>query len=274
MVDINQFALSQVQGALDLQIHSSVISCTVDAAETTQLVAGQAVKRASTAGGTPKVLACTAATDNVFGFVVRNLKDISRGAGEALEIAKAGSYMYMTAGASIAAEDYVEIVFATNKVIKSAGVNPIVGKALDVASADGDLIRVQILESGSVTAGQLQSITVTATLAEINAGKTLIPAVSGKSIKVLDYIMRVAGNWATATSVDLQSSNGTPVKVNVALIAALTDGAVLVPPASNVTLGAGFGAALGAGDSLKVVNVGTAGTGGTSITYTITYAIV
>lgn len=274
MVDINQFALSQVQGALDLQIHSSVMSCTVDAAETTQLVAGQAVKLASTGGGTPKVLACTAATDKVFGFVVRNLKDISRGAGESLEIAMAGSVMYMTAGAAVTAGAYVELVYATNKVITSAGVNPIIGYSLDKATADTDLIRVMVMNADAVLAGQLQSVTVTATLAEINAGKILIPAVAGKSIKVVDYIMRVAGGWATATSVDLQSTNDTPVKVNVALIAALTNGAVIVPPTANVTLSAGFGAALGAGDALKVINVGTAGTGGTSITYTITYAIV
>ena len=94
-MEMNQFNISQVQGALDLQ-NGYVISCVVDAAETTQIVAGQAVKLATTGGGTPKVLAVTAATDKVFGFVVRNLKDISRGAGETLEIALAGSVMYMT----------------------------------------------------------------------------------------------------------------------------------------------------------------------------------
>lgn len=274
MVDINQFALSTVQGSLDLQIHSSVVSCTVDAAETTALVAGQAVKLATTGGGTPKVLACTSATDKVFGFVVRNMKDVSRSAGESLEVAMAGSVMYMTAGAAVTAGAYVELVYATNKVIASAGVNPIVGYALDKATADTDLIRVMVMDAGSVLAGQLQSVTVTATLAEINAGKILIPAVAGKSIKVTDYIMRVAGGFAVTTSVDIQSSNTTPVKVAVAAVAALTNGAVIVPPTSNVTLGAGFGVALGAGDALVVANVGTAGTGGTSITYTITYAIV
>lgn len=272
-MEMNQFNISQVQGSLDLQ-NGYVISCVVDAAETTSLVAGQAVKLATTGGGTPKVLAVTAATDKVFGFVVRNLKDISRSAGETLEIALAGSVMYMTAGAAVTAGAYVEIVYATNKVIASAGVNPIVGYSLDKASDDTDLIRVMILEAGSVTAGQLQSITVTATLAEINAGKTLIPAVAGKSIKVTDYIMRVAGGFAATTSVDMQSSNDTPVKVNVAAVAALTNGAVIVPPTANVTLGAGFGVALGAGDALVVANVGDAATTGTSITYTITYAIV
>lgn len=274
MVDINQFALSQVQGALDLQIHSSVISCTVDAAESTQLVAGQAVKLATTGGGTPKVLALTSNTDRAFGFVVRNLKDQSRGAGEQLEIAMGGSVMYMTAGAAVTAGAYVEVIYSTNKVITSAGVNPVVGYALDKATADGDLIRVMIVKTDFVAAGVVQSVTVTATLAEINAGKTIIPAVAGKSIKVVDYIMRVSGGWATATSVDLQSSNASPVKVNTALIAALTNGAVIVPPTSNVTLGVGFGAALGVGDALVVANVGTAGTGGTSITYTVLYSIV
>ena len=144
MVDINQFALSQVQGALDLQIHSSVISCTVDAAETTQLVAGQPVKLATTGGGTPNVLALTANTDKTFGFVVRNLKDQSRGAGEQLEIAIEGSVMYMTAGAAITAGAMVEVVYTTNKVITSAGTNPAVGVVIDKAAADGDLVRVLV----------------------------------------------------------------------------------------------------------------------------------
>lgn len=145
MVDINQFAISQVQGALDLSINSSVMTCAVDAAETTSLVAGQPVKLATTGGGVPKVLALTANTDKSFGFVVRNLKDASRQAGEALEVAMCGSVMYMTAGAAINPGAKIEVVYTTNKVITNAGTNPIVGVALDKAAADGDLIRVLVV---------------------------------------------------------------------------------------------------------------------------------
>lgn len=147
-MEMNQFNISQVQGSLDLQ-NGVVLSCVVDAAETTQIVAGQAVKLATTGGGTPKVLALTANTQGTFGFVVRNLKDVSRGAGETLEVAIKGSVMYMTAGEAINPAQMVEVVYTTNKVIVSDGVNPIVGMALDKASADGDLIRV-LIETPSV----------------------------------------------------------------------------------------------------------------------------
>lgn len=112
---------------------------------------------------------------------------------------------------------------------------------------------------------------VTATLAQINAGLVMIPGVTGKAITILNIAERVSGAFASNTSVDVQSTNATPVKVAVAPVAGLTNGAVIVPGMSSLTLGAGFALALGTGDGLKVVNTGGAATGGTSITFTITY---
>lgn len=143
-MEMNQFTISQVQGAATLT-PANVLSCVVDSTETTQLVGGQPVKLSTTSTAVPKVLALTANTDKSFGFVLRNLKDISRGAGETLEVARYGTVMYMTAGAAINAGAKIEVVYTTNKVITNAGTNPIVGIALDKAFADGDLIRVEIV---------------------------------------------------------------------------------------------------------------------------------
>lgn len=141
----NQFEQTTVQGQVDLLCGSSnVIAAEISASETATLVAGEAVKIEDSAGGVPKVLALTADTDATFGFIVRNLKDIDRVAGEMIELAQDGTVMYMTAGAAIARGASVEVVSATKKVITSAGTNPIVGYALDKSAADGDLIRVSI----------------------------------------------------------------------------------------------------------------------------------
>ncbi len=144
MQNPNQFEQTSVQGQLDLEYQGSVISAQVDAAQATALVAGQPVKMATTPGGLPKVVALAADTDVSFGFAARNPKDSDYAALERVEIAQFGSAMWMTAGAAIARGAQVEVVSATNKVITTGGVNPIVGYALDTATADDDLIRVVI----------------------------------------------------------------------------------------------------------------------------------
>jgi len=141
----NQFTQTPEIGNIDLQTGASnVLTCQVASTETVTLTAGMAVKLADVAGEIPKVLKCTADTDEVFGFVVRNLKDVGRDANEFLEIAIKGSVMYMKAGAAIARGARVEADVSENEVITSAGTNTIVGWALDKAAADGSIFRVYI----------------------------------------------------------------------------------------------------------------------------------
>ena len=141
-INPNQFALEPVQGEVDMTVQGQVVSAQVYASEATALVAGQAVKLIDSAGGVPTVTACTSNTDPVFGFVIRNAKDINFAAGDRLEVALNGVLLYMTAGGAIARGGAVEQVYSTQKVIASAGLNPTVGYAFDKAAADGDLIRV------------------------------------------------------------------------------------------------------------------------------------
>ncbi len=286
----NQFAMQTVQGDLDLQFLGGVITVQVSANQATALIAGQAVKLEDSAGGVPKVLALAANTESSFGFVVRNLKDQTFPAGSLMEVALQGSVMQMTAGAAIARGAKIEVVNSTKKVITNAGTNPVAGFALDKAAADGDLIRVWVLTPsyelsqviGDVAGlqaaldvltandvAQLQTFKVTATTAEINSGKEIVPAVTGKKIRVVNYAARVSGNFAATTSVDLQSGTA-GTKVTALGVTGLTTGAILMPSSSNTTLGAGFAADLETSQNLVVANTGSAATTGTSITFTVT----
>ena len=286
---INQFKQSTDQGQIDNPTGAAqVLSCIVGSGQATALVAGQAVKLSDTATGIPEIVSIAANTDQIFGFVVLTAKDATYAAGSVVEIAISGTIMHMTAGAAIARGAKLETVYTTKKVITNAGTNTICGWAFDKAAADGDLIRVWI-EAVALNSAQtiadiaglqtaldigVKTVNVTATLAEINAGKTLIAGVTGKAIKVISYTARVSGTFGANTSVDIQSSNVTPVKVGVLANAALTNGSVLTSaPSANTTLGAGFSVPLGTNDGLVVANVGVAATTATSIIFTINYSI-
>ncbi|MBZ5673702.1 MAG: hypothetical protein LAP61_05590 [Acidobacteriia bacterium] len=267
----NQFSQTTVAGQLDLEFAGSIVSANVSQNQATALVAQQGVKIENSAGGTPKMLAMTSNTDTPWGFVVRNLKDANFPTNAAMEVARDNAVMYMTASGAIARGAPVEYDYVANKVGPSLGVNPVIGEAYDKAAADGDLIRVWLHLPSSNDAVSTKVIDVTATLAQINAGLVLIPGAAGKKLKVTNYIARVTGAFATGTSVELESTNASPVAVSTIAEAGLTNGAVLTPGSANTTLGAGFGAAMGTGDGLQVVNNGSAQTGGTSIEFTITY---
>ncbi len=287
---VNQFGMTPVKGDLDLLFQGGVITCSVVSTQVAALVAAQAVKLADDYAPVPAVASLAADTDSSFGFVIRTVKDQSFPALARLEVALAGSVMLMEASAAIARGAKLEFTSATNKVKTNAGTNPVCGFALDKAAANGDLIRVWILtpsyELAQVIAdisglqaaldvltandtNSLQTFKVTATLAEINAGKEIVPAVTGKKIRVVNYAARVVGTFAANTSVDLQSGT-THTKVTALGVAGLTNGAVLMPSSSNTTLGAGFAADLETSENLTVVNTGSTATTATSVTFTVT----
>ena len=269
---MNQFAITTVAGQMDLEFHGGVLSAIVSPNQSGSLVAAQAVKVEDTTGGAIKVLARTSTTDPIFGIIARNPKNASFSLGMPVELAQANSAIYMTALGAISRGASVEIDFSTNSVTPALGINPILGIALDKAVNAGDLIRILLRDVPYVASPASKVASGTFTLAQINAGATLIPGVAGKQITVENFVQRVTGAFTTTTSVNLQSS-ATSVVVEAAAVAGLTNGAVLVPGSANVTLGAGFGAALPAGEGVVVANVGTAAAGGTSIAYTVEYKL-
>lgn len=140
----NQFSQSVVKGLLDLRHNSQTLSVRVNSGSA-DLVAGQAVKLVDAAGALPEVTAATADEDDIFGFVNYNNKSNTHGAGDMIEISFfRGNVMYMEASAAIARGASVMIVVTGNKVATATATNRVIGRALDKAAADGDLIRVII----------------------------------------------------------------------------------------------------------------------------------
>ena len=282
---INQFKMEPVQGEVDLEFAGSVVAAQTKAAEATALIAGQAVKLVNSATGIPEVTALADNTEAPFGFVARNIKDQDYPANARLELALEGTIMWMTAGAAIARGAKLEVVNSTFKVITNAGTNPVIGYAFDKAAADGDLIRVYIETPGysiaqtiSDIAGlqaaltdRIINVSNTVTLAEVNAGKTLVSVPTGKKAIVTGFSARCNGSFGALTSINLKVGSAS---VAALAQAQLTSGAILFPGETGVTLGAAFGIAGGDGDDITVDKTGSTGTTATDIKFTVQYQLV
>jgi len=106
----------------------------------------------------------------------------------------------------------------------------------------------------------------TATLAQINAGYTFIPADANRNIFPIRFRFTVTGNFATLTDIRLSDTNGTPVDIVTLVQANATNGNVVTDAGgTGITIGAGFGATLTAGKGVQIRQTGSAGTGGTSV---------
>lgn len=283
--NINQFSMTSQQGQIDLPYSGAVLSCQVAASQATALVPGQAVKLADVAGGVPKVVSIASDADDVFGFVVLNLKDSEYAAGARLEIAIGMGVMYMTSGAAITRGAKIEVNDADTTVITNAGTNPVSGTAIDKATASGQLIRVMITTPFYAVAQNIasvsglqaaldaksQSIVNVVTTAEINAGKTLVAVATGKKAIVTGVIARAAGNFAGMTSLELNVGAGVVVSIAVA---DLQNGDVVFVPSTEGAAGALFGIAGADGADITVSKTGSSATVGTSVTFTVTYQLI
>lgn len=143
----NQFSQTTVRGVLDLAYNSNTRSVEIDVSETEVLWPGCPVKIVDSAGGVPKVIACTADTDNVLGFINYNIKNATFAAGQMCEISLAGNVMWLYATAAIARGAHVALDIINNgvKPVSGSGGEDIVGWAYDKAAAAGELIRVNLL---------------------------------------------------------------------------------------------------------------------------------
>lgn len=145
----NQFAQTSVVGMLDLPYNVNTVSCMVDASETATLRAGDPVKVVDSAGGVPKVVAISAESDSIFGFINFDIKSVGFEAGDPCEVSCAGNVMFLPATGAIARMGQVtyDLVQAGRGGVQASAGNTgdtIVGYAYDKASASGDIIRVAL----------------------------------------------------------------------------------------------------------------------------------
>lgn len=143
----NQFQLQPILGQVDLNKQNNTVAVMVDTTQATALLAGQAVKVVDSLYGTPKVIACAANADQVFGFVQYNAKDQSLAAGVPCEVSCVGNVMFLVSTGAIARLAQVQldvsVVGGVAQLVAASGAR-IVGYALDKATASGQFIRVSI----------------------------------------------------------------------------------------------------------------------------------
>lgn len=154
----NQFAQNQMAGLIDLRVGpTNLISAQVDpslasnAAPFNVIYPGQAVKIvANTVGGIPRVVPCQAKADQCIGFVAFNIKDLSYGVGQNLEVAMWGSTIWLYATGTIAqfAECCLDVTYVGG-VQATGNTATWVGQAIDGAGSGGGLIRVQLMPNVS-----------------------------------------------------------------------------------------------------------------------------
>ena len=122
-------------------------------------------------------------------------------------------------------------------------------------------------------ASRLRCVTGSATKAEYNAGKIIIPPDSARSIVIVGGWLRSTGTVTQATSIDICSTAGTPI-VGVSIAAAQLATGVIAPfTASTATLTT-FGTAHVKGDGIQILSVGTDETTATVCDYCVKYMTV
>ena len=112
------------------------------------------------------------------------------------------------------------------------------------------------------------------TLTQVKAGTVIVEGRKGKSVMVVGGQMISTGKAATATSIDVKDTAGTPVVAVACAVAGLTDGAQLdFDAASNVTRTT-YRAKLTVDQGLQIADTGTALTGTTALEYYVEYVYV
>lgn len=142
--ELNAFSQVAERGQVALLNGANlVLSAVIDSSETGTLKAGDAVELVATSTGCPKVKKLTS-SGKPFGFVVFNaVQNDGIKAGQAVEVACTGAFMWMIAGSAINAGAEIEYTIASGKIATKAS-GSLAGMALEKASADGDLIRVMV----------------------------------------------------------------------------------------------------------------------------------
>lgn len=152
----NQFNQTPIVGMVDLPYNPNTKSVLIDvSAGPAVYTPGQAVKVVpSNAGGPPRVVAVSADSDEVFGFINFNIKNQSFGVGQAAEVSQAGNVIWLYASEAITQGTRVCLDSSQVGAVQAAGHTgkDVVGWAYDGAAAMGALIRVQLTCPSFVTA--------------------------------------------------------------------------------------------------------------------------
>ena len=133
----NQYAQAPFLGMNELPFNGNSISVQFDPAGSGSLVPGAAVKFSVgsapagnfISGSQPLVVPCTAASDGCAGFVDYNLKSVSFGPGDQLEVSLGGNIKFLQAQASISRGQFLTSLPAAAPGGANGGVIPVTGSS-------------------------------------------------------------------------------------------------------------------------------------------------
>jgi hypothetical protein len=151
----NVFQQAPIVGMIDQRFDYDTFPCQVDvSAGTALLYSGMAVKIvANTVGGLPRVIACSSKSDNVFGFVNFDIKSVSYGVGQNLEVSQGGNVIWLYTTGAITQGNQVCLDTTASGAVQATGNSATyVGYAVDGAAAAGALIRVKLSNPTFATA--------------------------------------------------------------------------------------------------------------------------
>lgn len=219
---MNMIAPSAIKGFVDKVFSAFTVGAMVDPASVNTLVPGDCVKLSTAAGTGVYLVDKAAATDLTFGVVVYEVKKNSYVACDSLSIALPGTIILGEAGAAITRGDSLEFVAAGSQVITNAGVNPVMGRALNSASGAGKLLAVLV---GGVTLGAVVA----------SRGSVVTALTPGATVAIDSSLGRVF----TLTPAQAETINITGGVAGATFnLIVVTSGAT----SYTLTLGTGFGA--------------------------------
>jgi hypothetical protein len=121
---------------------------------------------------------------------------------------------------------------------------------------------------------RVYSVEATVTLAQLNAGHTIVSAVEGRTLKPVSTLVVCSGSFTTLNDIRISDTNSSPVDVITIAQANATNGARFGDvTATGLTFGAGHGANLTAGKGIQVRKTGSNGAGGTSLFVRVMYKV-
>ena len=144
----NSFIQGKEKGEISLLELRNSINCIISSAETATLTPATAVKLKDEAGAQIVVEKVTSASADVFfGFIPYEIRTNEHVALDQIKVVGNEEVMIMEAAGAVARGATIEYIIASNKV-QGITTGKKIGIALDKATADGDLIRVQIQGMG------------------------------------------------------------------------------------------------------------------------------
>lgn len=161
---------------------------------------------------------------------------------------------------------------ASGKVASSGTVS--YGVACEAATADGDVIEVT---SYNPDPGVVRQLRTRVTVADVNAGATLLPALQNRKYRICDmFVIAVGGAAGAVTTVDILGTQSTSsVKLLAAAQANLTQSTVIRAGATGGTVladGASF-AACDVNTAITIGKTGSSVTTATHIDVLLTYTV-